>query len=203
MKESMINIMLAAGCVVLAAVAGVGIYQEDKTAPVLSCANEKKLVYTEGESEEFLLQGITAMDDCDGDVTDSVRIDEIYVTDEDHAVVVYCAKDRANNIGKLKREIGYQKAEQPEEDTAEDENLAKPELRMVQNTVTLKVGAGFNLMRYVESAMDTDGSDLTRNLHAQGEYDMSRPGSYPIQIWALNEKGVKSNIETFLLIVEE
>lgn len=205
MKESIINIMLAAGCVVLTVVAGIGIYQKDRTAPLIRCDAEETFVYTEGESEEVLLDGMYAEDVRDGDVTESIRIEKIHITEKDQAVVVYTAKDQANNIGKFKRTVLYQEIEQQKEENSgvQKEISEQPQLRMTQNQVTLKIGDNFNLMRYVESATDSDGSDLSHNLHASGSYDMNSPGKYVIEVWALNEAGMKSNIEPFLLIVEE
>lgn len=204
MKESIINIMLATGCIVLIAAAGIGMYQKDRTAPVFSYDREEQIVYAEGESEELLLNGVKAIDERDGDVTDTLRVDKIYKSGENSAVVVYTAKDSSNNIGKLKRKVEYKEAEIVDESDEETKNLlSKPQITLVQNEVTLKKGNNFNLMRYIESAVDVDGSDLSRNLHASGEYDMNSPGEYMIQVWAVNAEGIMSNIESFLLIVEE
>ena len=54
---------------------------------------------------------MTAVDDCDGDVTDSLEIENVYVEENDgKATVVYVARDKSNNIAKAKREIGYQES---------------------------------------------------------------------------------------------
>lgn len=208
MKESIVTVFLAAGCVVLAAAAGVGIYQKDRTAPVINYDKNETILYVEGESQETLLKGVGATDERDGDVTDTLRVDKIYRSGENGAVVVYTAKDHANNIGKIKRKINYKATEIEADQENEEKNgiqnvLNKPQITLLQNEVTLKKGEGFNLMRYVESAIDVDGSDLSRSLHASGEYDTNSPGEYMIRVWAINAEGTVSNIESFLLIVEE
>lgn len=234
MKESIITGMLAVCSLVMAAAAGVGIFMTDRSAPVISLEGKNNLTYAEGEPYDVLLENMTAVDDKDGDVTDSLRVSSIYTTADNKAIVVYVAKDQANNIGKLKREIRYQAKEEadaakeepedetsgeqteenqpldndtPEEQTTEPETenepLDGPRITMLQNEATLKVGETFNILRYVQSAVDRDGSSLSRSLHAEGAYDMSQPGVYEIRVYATNGNGETSNIETFTLTVEE
>lgn len=234
MKESIITGMLAVCSLVMAAAAGVGIFMTDRSAPVISLEGKNNLTYAEGEPYDVLLENMTAVDDKDGDVTDSLRVSNIYITSDNKAIVVYVAKDQANNIGKLKREIRYQvkeeadaAKEEPEDETSggqteenqpldadtpeehttepetENEPLDGPRITMLQNEATLKVGETFNILRYVQSAVDRDGSSLSRSLHAEGAYDMSQPGVYEIRVYATNGNGETSNIETFTLTVEE
>lgn len=100
MKESIIVTMLSVTSGILLLVAVVGIKSKDRVAPVISIESETEMVFHEGDSDEVLLENVTAMDEKDGDVTESLRVSEIFVTDEEEAVVVYVAKDKANNIGK-------------------------------------------------------------------------------------------------------
>lgn len=234
MKESIITAVLAGISLLMAIVAGVGIIVADRKAPVISLEGKNNLTYTEGEPYDVLLENVTAEDEKDGDVTESLRVSNIYVTSEDRAVVVYVAKDEANNIGKLKREVAYEKKEEPVEEESEDEAAEEtvtptedgqttepdeqttepetqtaapqaagtPTITMIQNAATLKVGEAFNVLRYIESAVDADGSSLSRYIHTDGAYDMSQPGTYQIRVYATSPNGGTSNIETFTLTVE-
>lgn len=237
MKESIITGMLAACSLVMIIVAGVGIFMTDRNAPVISLNGKNNLTYTEGESYDKLLENMTAEDNKDGDVTESLRVSNIYVTSEDRAMVVYVAKDKANNIGKLKREIRYEaktvtdSAQEEEEAVSEEQEnepattqeavtpettpeepnvqpettgelLDAPRITMIQNEATLRVGETFNILRYVQSAVDRDGTSLSRSVHAEGAYDMNQPGVYSIRVYATNANGETSNIETFTLTVE-
>jgi len=228
MKESIITGALAVCSLVMMIVAGAGIFVSDRTAPVISLDEENDLIYTEGDPEEILLENVTAEDDKDGDVTESLRISKIHITSEDDALVTYVAKDKANNIGKLKRKVHYVKNQEnvsvPEDEDAQEnegansntpvpesptgrtanqgEALNGPRITMVQNEATLKVGDVFNILRYVQSAVDTDGTSLSRSVHVDGLVDMSRPGVYSINVYATNANGVSSNVETFTLTVE-
>ena len=216
MKETIITAALAVFSTVMLVVAGAGILFRDNTPPVLTLEGKNNLTYTEGDTYDALLENMTAEDDKDGDVTDSIRVSKIYQTSEDRAVVIYVAKDTSNNIGKLKREIRYEekkeevkeevKAEPVQEEAVEAvpevQTAAVPNVTMVANAATLKVGEAFNVLRYVQSATDVDGTSLSRYIHAEGAYDMNQPGTYQLRVYATSPSGAVSNIETFTLTVE-
>lgn len=237
MKESIITAALAICSVLLMGLAVMGKVTEDRVAPVIHLEGKNTLIYHKGDSDEVLLTDVRAEDDKDGDVSESVRVSKVYVTSEDRAVVVYVAKDKANNIGKLKREVHYsdtredaveigtdeeseesraeitqQSSQQQEQTVAHQEsaaasdlqeiNPAAPTLTMIQTEATLKVGETFNILRYIQNAVDVDGSSLSRYIHAEGTYDMSQPGVYSIRVYAASPTGATSNIETFTLTVE-
>lgn len=213
MKESIIVTMLSVTSGILLLVAVVGIKSKDRVAPVINIESETEMVFHEGDSDEVLLENVTAMDEKDGDVTESLRVSEIYVTDEEEAVVVYVAKDKANNIGKLKKKITYQKASQeidlPEEsqmtdNTEEEKNsLSEPKVIMIQQEATLQVGDEFNILRYIQGAVDGEGNDISTNMHLEGTYDTTKPGIYPLEIYVIDSNGVRSVSEEFLLTVRE
>lgn len=228
MKERTITAVLAGASILLAAAAGAKIYTADREAPVIRFEGKNDLVYTEGDSYEELLQGVTAEDETDGDVTESVRVSSITVTEENRALVVYVAKDEANHVAKLKRMVHYRtKAEEETTDPSEKKEESStqnnktttaekrsaqsqkqqtdqegPKLTFLQNEAKLKVGESFNLLRYIESAVDTDGSDLSRFIHVSGNYDMTVPGVYTLSVYAANADGETSNVEEFTLTVE-
>jgi len=234
MKESIIAAILGACSVVLAVAAGIGNFITDREAPVIKLEGKNNLTYTEGMSNDTLLENMTAVDDKDGDVTESLRVSNLYVISEDKAMVVYVAKDQANNVAKLKRRVRYKAAEPSveteqdlEDDTQNSNDVQEPEttvepgqripdtepqdetgtpagprIMMIQNEVTLKVGETFNVLRYIQSAVDADGTNLSRSVHVDGVYDMSQPGVYEIRVYATNTTGVSSNIETITLKVE-
>lgn len=76
----------------------------DRTAPAISFADDdKKQVYTENMKEEALLEDVSAADDVDGDVTDSVLIEKISETADGNVIVTYVALDSSNNVAKRSR----------------------------------------------------------------------------------------------------
>ena len=238
MKESIITATLAVCSFAMLVVACVGMLMADREAPVITLEGKNNLTYKEGESYDVLLENMTAEDKRYGDVTESLRVSNLYVTEGNRAIVVYVAKDEANNIAKLKREIRYEakpkavvaeKVEEKVEEELEEEVLAvqepettvpetttqesttpettteaagTPKVTMLLNEATLKVGETFNVLRYVQSAVDVDGTSLSRYVHADGNYDMSQPGTYTIRVYATSPNGGTSNIEAFTLTVE-
>ena len=117
-------------CIVIAAV--VGIYLKDRTAPEITLEGKNTLVYVEGDDEDLLLKDVKAVDDEDGDVSDSLRVSDIYVTSEDRAMVIYVAKDQSNNIAKLKREVKYQPV--TEETSVTEEGTAESSIQGTTST---------------------------------------------------------------------
>ena len=93
-------------------------------------------------------------------------------------------------------------AGETEPEAENTQTAAVPKVTMVTNAATLKVGEAFNVLRYIQSAVDADGTSLSRYIHAEGAYDMNQPGTYSIRVYATSPSGTVSNIETFTLTVE-
>lgn len=85
--------------------------KEDNTPPVIQF-RENDVIYTAGDDYDEFLIGVIALDDRDGDVTDTLVVESVYPKEnEKKATVIYVARDKSNNIGKAKREIVYQEEE--------------------------------------------------------------------------------------------
>lgn len=81
--------------------------QGDYIPPVISFPNSE-ITFTEGEDKDILLKGVTAIDETDGDVSDTLVVESVIpMRDELRATVIYYAKDKSNNVGKATRTIGY------------------------------------------------------------------------------------------------
>ena len=106
MKKGL-TVIMAVICLALAAVYVVINLAEDDQPPQIEI-QEQDLTYTEGESWDVLLQGVTANDNRDGDVTDSLLVENVYpVPEAGVATVVYVARDDSNNIAKASRTVTY------------------------------------------------------------------------------------------------
>lgn len=100
--EKKILVLLTVITVLLAAAVVVVRFMNDRTGPVVTVKSD--LTYHNGITEEELLDGVTARDNRDGDVSDSLRVTAIYPGENDgQAVVVYMAKDSHNNVTKYIR----------------------------------------------------------------------------------------------------
>lgn len=88
---------------------------EDKDAPKIVYPNEN-ITYVEGENAKDLLKGVKAIDEKDGDVTDTLTIESIRVLPNENKVnITYAAKDSKNNIAKVGRIVNYKVKEKKAE----------------------------------------------------------------------------------------
>ncbi len=102
----------------------------DRKGPEIAVPSGADVTYEEGSDTALLLEGVTATDDRDGDVTDSVIIENIFPNDDrTGASVIYAAKDSHNNVTKVTRRVNYKAAGDaaaPEENTETDGSDAAP-----------------------------------------------------------------------------
>lgn len=105
MNEKSVVVFLAALCAVIFGVTFIAVKGRDHTAPVI--VMEKKAIYYNGRDTSTLLDGVTAVDDRDGDVTDSLIISSVYPSAEGTGIVTYAAKDAANNVTTATRGFFY------------------------------------------------------------------------------------------------
>ncbi len=93
---TVLNLILIVVCVVL-------LLNRDRKAPVLSFS-ENDLIYYSGIDNEKLLQGVSAMDAKDGDVSDRIVVEKIVQNkNESRAVVYYAVTDLDGNAAKASR----------------------------------------------------------------------------------------------------
>ena len=97
------DVLMLAGCIYLYA-------NQDRTAPVISFS-ENEIIYTDGMEAQELLNGVSAYDEQDGDVSYSLLVEKVSRTAEGQAVVTYAAKDASNNVAKSSRILPAEAAE--------------------------------------------------------------------------------------------
>ena len=106
MKKGLVAILLLA-CAALLAGNVVVYIGEDRNGPEITVPQEE-VTYVAGSDTSALLNGVTAADDRDGDVTNTVTVESIIPNeDQTGASVVYVAKDSKNNVTKATRLISY------------------------------------------------------------------------------------------------
>lgn len=75
---------------------------QDRKGPEITIDESKKGSYTEGMTAEELLDGVKATDDKDGDVSDTLTVQNVYPSEQgDEVTVIYVAKDKSNNVTKV------------------------------------------------------------------------------------------------------
>lgn len=122
MNQRVVTGLLTAGCIALAGAGYMTYKNQDRTAPEIKVDQSKKIAYTEGEDYGKLLEGVTAQDEKDGDLTSEVFVEKVVPVSKKKAVVYYGVTDKAKNVGTVSREVTYQAAEGSDaaEETAQD-----------------------------------------------------------------------------------
>lgn len=77
--------------------------RQDRTIPVISFQDEGEIFYEDEMDESLLLEGVSAYDEQDGDVSGSLLIEKISKTAGGDVIVTYAAMDASDNVGKASR----------------------------------------------------------------------------------------------------
>lgn len=122
MNQRVVTGLLTAGCIALAGAGYMTYKNQDRTAPEIKVDQSEKIAYTEGEDYGKLLEGVTAQDEKDGDLTNEVFVEKVVPVSKKKAAVYYGVTDKAKNVGTASREVTYQAAEGSDaaEETAQD-----------------------------------------------------------------------------------
>ena len=101
MRKWLIGLM-AVVAVGVTAIMGWLYINEDRKGPEITIVEGKLNSYTAETTTEELLEGVKAIDAKDGDVSDSLTVENVYPNEKGNQVtVVYVAKDKSNNVTKL------------------------------------------------------------------------------------------------------
>ena len=228
MNQRMVTGLLTAGCIALAGAGYMTYKNQDRTAPEIKVDQSKKIAYTEGEDYGKLLEGVTAQDEKDGDLTNEVFVEKVVPVSKKKAVVYYGVTDKAKNVGTARRGVTYQTAEDSDaaEETAQDAaaadeqsideqsidqqsaalqpNGTRPAMKLAEETKTIARGTSFNALNEVTDAVDDkdDRDTLFRGLHIDGNYNVNQAGTYTLQYYVQDSDGNTSDPITFTLTVQ-
>lgn len=155
----------------------------DTTGPVIT-VDEGILQVSVHDPQEALLAGIRAMDDHDGDVTDSVLIESIYgITDDHITTVVYAAFDQAGNVSKMERKVCYT-------------DYSSPRFTL-RDSLTFRAGSGFDVLDYI-GAEDVREGRIDRRVHGvmiSESNSIHEIGQHTVRFQVMNDLGDCSEIE--------
>lgn len=145
-----VDTLILAGCIYL-------YVNQDRTAPAISFSDEE-IVYTDGMDEEELLNGVSAYDEQDGDVSYSLLIEKVSNTADGQVVVTYAAKDASNNVAKNSRIFMTEGMEEETEATPlpvpemESESMSETESETETETETQTDSSGEEEQEPVQEA---------------------------------------------------
>ncbi|MDO4331933.1 MAG: hypothetical protein Q4C58_04525 [Eubacteriales bacterium] len=152
------------------------IRKEDSSGPVFSC-DQMKLEVSIHDGDDVLLQGITAQDKKDGDVTASILVEKLSsFYGENQRLVTYAAFDSDNHITEMEREITYT-------------DYTKPKFAL-NGSLRFKAGETINIDQIVTARDCLDG-DLSRNVKIlmDGTINNRITGFYDIEYQVTNSAG--------------
>ncbi len=180
--------------------------------------------------KDSLLEGVTAMDNQDGDVTDSIRVASVLPnSDNTKVTVTYTAKDSSNNVTKLSKMLAYDALNQSNAENADsilsdagtesipesmleasdDEKIAMlpadaPRIYLTTKEVTIPVGSEWHYYNYISDIVDDidSKSRLSGAIQLDGEVDTSTPGTYKVTYHVTDSNGNVSNYATLTVTVE-
>lgn len=149
--------------------------QETNHAPVLSFDTDQLHVSVDATEQE-LLQGVTAMDPEDGDVTDSIVIEGISEFVEDYTrIITYAAFDSAGNVQRASREVTYT-------------DYRSPSIKAIEELEFL-VGEDVNLQECIYAEDVLDGNITGKIRVIKSNYSSYMAGEYTITLQVTNSCG--------------
>ena len=149
---------------------------KDRTAPVIHVP-EGPLEVSVYDGRSTLLQGITAEDDRDGDVTKSLVVESISDIREGTVTVTYAAFDEANNTAKAQRKLQYTDYEGPR--------------IILREPLVFQAGSSFNILDSVgaDDPIDGDISHKVKASMVSGDSTMNTAGRYEVEFRVTNSLG--------------
>lgn len=184
MKRNLVSLAILLVCVIVFSLfVAVSNRRADHTPPVITFSDEVP-VFSARDPQEVYLQGVTARDDRDGDVTASLVVAGLKLTDADGSIrITYAAFDAAGNVTQAVREAKFSDYESPK--------------FTLDQSLTFAYNTGFDLFRIVNANDALDGDISHRVRITSLEVDsISSVGTHMVELRVSNSLG-----ETVRLVV--
>lgn len=207
-------IIIFSGCVISVVVS-------DRKAPEITLGEAGMVSeYSDDMDTSELLAGVTAYDDRDGDVTDSVTVLNVLVLDNgEYIKVTYAAKDSHNNVAQKSAKIKYSGSKsfinvsvteddsevQTQETTTEKETV--PQIELKYTDYVIKAGDSFGTVEALDMVNSTlDDKEGVSNrivINGIGNVNTNRVGEYQLVYSVSDTDGNRSEAQTLTLHVIE
>ncbi len=162
---------------------------EDEIAPVISFESDTIQVSVK-DTRDALLQGVTAQDDQDGDVSEDILVENVStVMENGRCTVTYAAIDSQMNVSRKERTAIYTDYEVPKF------SLSEPLCFSIGSARTS------DLLEHIGAWSVIDGDLQNRIKYSLGRtLDMSKVGDYPIEFRVLDSAGNQVYLNTTISI---
>lgn len=154
--------------------------QTDNSQPVITMASESVTVSV-NDGDSAILEGVTAEDAGDGDLTDKIFIESRRnFIEKGKFNVTYAVSDSDSHVARATREVVYSDYISPQFELTEPLEFAKTQ------TAQEDVDIAANL-----SAHDVIDGNISNKIRISGEYTMSSHtvGDYPMEFVVMNSMG--------------
>ncbi len=151
---------------------------EDHTPPVITCDSDTVTVSVE-DDDSALLQGMTAEDNRDGDLTDSIRVSSMSnFTEPGKRTANYAVFDSSNQVATYSRTVEYTDYTSPQIQLSEPLRFSMEQME--------DINLGENMT--VQDCLDGDISSQIRATFSDNAY-ISQAGNYEVTVQVSNSAG--------------
>ncbi|MCI6533595.1 MAG: hypothetical protein SOX85_09960 [Lachnospiraceae bacterium] len=163
---------------------------EDHTAPEIQC-KEDTVSVSVADQEEALLKGVTAKDNKDGDITDSIRISAMSHFINNKRTVTYVVFDKANNMATMERTVEYT-------------DYMSPKIHMLKPLRFSSTDQADTTMSEYLSAEDCLDGDLTNQIRTivDNSYYSGQAGTFPVTLQVSNSAGDVCSVAAEMTITD-
>ena len=151
---------------------------EDHTPPVITCDSDTVTVSVE-DDDSALLQGMTAEDNRDGDLTDSIRVSSMSnFTEPGKRTANYAVFDSSNQVATYSRTVEYTDYTSPQIHLSEPLRFGLEEMEDINLAENMTV----------QDCLDGDISSQIRATFSDNAY-ISQAGNYEVTVQVSNSAG--------------
>lgn len=170
MKQRLLTVVLLAGCVILGVITCVMYAGQDRKPPVIS-TEKMDITYREGDNYSALLEGVTAKDNREGDLTDQIFVDKIVPLEDGKAVVYYGVMDKKKNVGTATRVITYESVDKTEQSSTDGEGAENDDTRKADQDAEAKKA---------EQQKKADAKKAEQKKAEENQDDLTPEGENPV-----------------------
>lgn len=166
---------------------------EDHTPPEISCDSDTVSVSVEDEDiDQELLEGVTAKDNKDGDLTDAVRVSSMSnFTEPGKRTITYAVFDKAGQAATLTRTLEYTDYTSPQIQLSAPLRYSLEEMSDVSLTENMSV----------DDCLDGDLTSQIRATYNDSIY-IQQPGDYTVTVQVSNSAGDTCSVPLTLTVTD-
>lgn len=183
------------------------VLSDDTTAPIITIDSEVLEVSVHAD-DVALLQGVTAIDNEDGDITSSILVEGISnLLADDTAIISYAAFDEAGNVSKAKRILRFTDYEPPvfgQKRALVFQNNASPDILSFMSA-TDKVDG--NISNHIKGTLVSDTTNLSNTGVHQVEFRVTNSMgdteyiTLPVEVYAAGTYNATVELKDYLVYI--